>query len=225
MINAYDGEIRYTDALLGRMVEALDERGLRRSTWLVVTSDHGEGFWEHNQAEHGNSFFNELSRVPLILVPPPGEGAPGSRIGSPASLIDLKPTILGIAGLEPDPELEGRDLRTSWASPAEFEAARWLYLASPHSKHVEAAAVVRGHLKFMNRLPWRRPRPALFDLAADPGEKRNLAGTSPRAAEMKRRLQAHLRQSDEQRRGLLREDEVELDDEVLERLRALGYLQ
>ena len=225
MINAYDGEIRYTDDLIGRIAAALDERRLNRSTWLVVTSDHGEGFWEHNQAEHGNSFFNELTRVPLILVPPRGEGVTGLRVPSPASIVDLKPTILGMAGLAPRQGLEGRDPRASWSDPAGFESPRWLFLASPHSKDVEAAAVVRGSLKYIDRLPWRRARPALFDLDEDPAEKQNLVGVSPQAAEMSRRLQAHLNQTEKQRAGLLREDEVELDEEVLDRLRALGYLQ
>jgi len=225
MVNAYDGEVRYTDELIGRLVEVLGERQLTQSTWLMVTSDHGEGFWEHNQAEHGNSFFNELTRVPLVLVPPRREGVAGLRVDSPASLVDLKPTILGLAGLEPEKELAGRDLRTSWSNPADFEAPRWLFLASSHSQDVEAAAVVRGDLKYIDRLPWRRVRPALFDLAEDPAEKHNLAGVSPQTTEMSRRLQAHLNQTDRQRAGLLREDEVELDKEVLDRLRALGYLQ
>ena len=225
MINAYDGEVRYTDDLIGRVAGALEGRGLTESTWLVVTSDHGEGFWEHNQAEHGNSFFNELTRVPLVLVPPRREGVAGLRVESPASLVDLKPTILGLAGVEPEADLEGRDLRTSWLNPAEFETPRWLFLASPHTKDVEAAAVVRGDLKYIDRLPWRRARPALYDLSEDPDEKHNLAESSPRAAEMSRRLQAHLNQTEQQRAGLLGEDEVELDEEVLDRLRALGYLQ
>ncbi|MGB5161558.1 MAG: sulfatase [Thermoanaerobaculia bacterium] len=225
MINAYDGEVRYTDDLIGRIAGALEIRRLTESTWLMVTSDHGEGFWEHNQAEHGNSFFNELTRVPLVLVPPRRERVAGLRVKAPASLVDLKPTILGLAGLEPDKELEGRDLRTSWSNPADFEAPRWLFLASPHSQDVEAAAVVRGDLKYIDRLPWRQARPALFDLAEDPTEKHNLAGVSPQAAEMSRRLQAHLIQTEQLRSGLLKEDEVELDKEVLERLRALGYLQ
>ena len=225
MINAYDGEVRYTDELIGWVAETLDERQLTQSTWLLVTSDHGEGFWEHNQAEHGNSFFNELTRVPMILVPPRREGVAGLRVRSPASLVDLKPTILGLAGLEPDPDLEGLDLRTSWSNPTDFGAPRWLFLASPHSKDVEAAAVVRGDLKYIDRLPWRQARPALFDLAADPEERHNLAADSARTTEMHRRLQAHLNQTEQQRSGLLREDEVELDEEVLDRLRALGYLQ
>ena len=225
MINAYDGEVRYTDDLIGRVAGALEGRGLTESTWLVVTSDHGEGFWEHNQAEHGNSFFNELTRVPLVLVPPRREGVAGLRVESPASLVDLKPTILGLAGAEPEADLEGRDLRTSWLNPAEFEAPRWLFLASPHTKDVEAAAVVRGDLKYIDRLPWRRARPALFNLSEDPDEKHNLAEASSRTAEMSRRLQAHLNQTEQQRAGLLGEDEVELDEEVLDRLRALGYLQ
>lgn len=177
------------------------------------------------EAEHGNSFFNELTRVPMILVPPQRERVAGLRVKTPASLVDLKPTILGLAGLEPEKELEGRDLRTSWSNPADFEAPRWLFLASPHSQSVEAAAVVRGDLKYIDRLPWRQARPALFDLAEDPAEKHNLAGVSPQAAEMSRRLQAHLIQTEQLRSGLLKEDDVELDKEVLERLRALGYLQ
>lgn len=225
MINAYDGEVRYTDELIGQLAAALGERDLDRTTWLLVTSDHGEGFWEHNQAEHGNSFFNELIRVPMILVPPRGGKATGLRVVTPASLVDLHPTVLGLTGVEPSPDLVGRNLRSSWEDPARPEEARWLFLSSQHSKDVEAAAVVHGNLKYIDRLPWRRARPALFDLSADPAEARNLVEVSPRARELRRRLRAHLEEADLQRSGLLGEDEVELDEEVLERLRALGYLQ
>ena len=140
MINAYDGEVRYTDEIIGRLAEVLDERRLTRSTWLIVTSDHGEGFWEHNQAEHGNSFFNELTRVPMILVPPQGEGVAGLRIPSPASVVDLKPTILGLAGLEPERTWRGGICAPVGRSP-------------PTSKPRDGCS-----LPAPTRRMWRRPR-------------------------------------------------------------------
>src|SRR5437773_236829 len=63
----YDGDINYTDDRIGRLLDALKSLGIDRRTAVVVTADHGEGFFEHGRMRHGNSFYDELMRVPLIM--------------------------------------------------------------------------------------------------------------------------------------------------------------
>jgi arylsulfatase A-like enzyme len=106
----YDGEVRYTDYLVGRVIEAIDEHiGLAQSI-VVFTSDHGEEFEEHGMTEHGHSLHREVMHVPLILQSP--ELPAGTRVKSFVRLIDILPTILDITGnrdLIPD-ECEGESL-------------------------------------------------------------------------------------------------------------------
>jgi arylsulfatase A-like enzyme len=110
VINRYDGEIRYTDDLVGMILGSLKKRGILERTIIVVTSDHGEGFWEHGLSEHGNSLFNELLRVPLIIFLPGGRGRAPKRVEEPASNIDLYPTILEMAGVTPPAGTDGKSL-------------------------------------------------------------------------------------------------------------------
>ncbi len=89
----YDQNIRFTDDALGTFLEALDP-----STTVIVFSDHGEEFWEHGGFEHGHSLYDELVRVPLIIK---GPGVPAGRHDTPVSLLDVAPTALDLAGLDP----------------------------------------------------------------------------------------------------------------------------
>ena len=66
MIDLYDGGIAYTDAEIGRLLEALDRHGLREDTVVAITSDHGEAFWEHGVPLH-RDLHRENLHVPLIL--------------------------------------------------------------------------------------------------------------------------------------------------------------
>ncbi len=101
LIDLYDGEIRYWDAQLARLLEELERRGLRETTWIIVTSDHGEAFGEHGYLAHGQTLYDELVRVPLIVVPP-GGGA-GRTEPQVVEMIDLAATTLQVFGL-PLPE-------------------------------------------------------------------------------------------------------------------------
>src|SRR5581483_11201511 len=95
-IDAYDGEILYADAQLGRLIAAFD--ALAPGGLLVLAADHGEGLWDHGVAHHGRTLFEEEVRVPLV-VRWPGRVAAGARVPQPAHLIDVLPTIAGAAGV------------------------------------------------------------------------------------------------------------------------------
>jgi hypothetical protein len=102
----YDGEIAYTDAAVGRLLEGLEELGLEDNTLVVLLSDHGEEFLEHGGLDHGHSLFGELTRVPLIFRLP-GLIPPMTRIARYARLLDVTPTILDLLCIECDCVFEG----------------------------------------------------------------------------------------------------------------------
>lgn len=129
VIELYDEDLLAADASIGRLVAALDASGLIERTHLIVTADHGEEFYEHGGTTHGSSLYQETVRVPLIIVPAEGGGAPsgatersGARGGSPrvvrgrVTTLDLLPTILHLIGAEPPGRIEGVSL-TSLMSP------------------------------------------------------------------------------------------------------------
>lgn len=105
----YDGEVAFTDAVLGRLFDLLKVRGYLQSTLVMITADHGEGFLEHGKLDHGYGPYDELIHIPLI-VHLPGNGGTGRRVHTQVSQVDITPTILDAAGLDKATELPGRSL-------------------------------------------------------------------------------------------------------------------
>jgi arylsulfatase A-like enzyme len=247
MINRYDEEILFSDRLLGKIFDQLDGRGLTASTWVFVLSDHGEGFWEHGMWEHGNTLFDELLRVPLIVHPPGGWPDGPRRIDDPLSVVDLYPTILELAGLRPQDGLDGISFagRLS-AAGGVFEEPRvnieaddrhrFLFSESPHSNITHGVAIrtdrfklsytpahpINDRTSLMAELRAGRDT-ALYDLTQDPGETRDVRAEQPSVAHgLAVRLALHWERGRSRRRAqVLRE--VDLDPEILDRLEALGY--
>ncbi|MFQ6104931.1 MAG: sulfatase, partial [Candidatus Glassbacteria bacterium] len=105
----YNGEVLLTDDYVGFLIEELMKLGLHRNTIVVFTSDHGEGFWEHGLCEHGNSLFNELLSVPLIIWGPGVSIRPG-RVHTKIDLLDLMPTVLELVDVQAGHQLRGKSL-------------------------------------------------------------------------------------------------------------------
>ncbi len=105
---AYDSGVAYADRQLGRLLDALEARGLAERTVVVLTSDHGESLGEEGLVSHGHLHDSNL-RVPLVLALPEG-GARGTRIPTQISLADLVPTVLDLLGLPVPGGLDGRSL-------------------------------------------------------------------------------------------------------------------
>src|SRR4029077_14251377 len=89
----YDGDIAFADQQIGRLIDFLKSRGLDERTVVVIVGDHGEGFGEHEEREHGFTVYNLTIRVPLIIACPPLCRA-GHRVSTPVSLVDVFPTVL-----------------------------------------------------------------------------------------------------------------------------------
>ncbi|MBK9030418.1 MAG: sulfatase [Myxococcales bacterium] len=106
-IDRYDGEIRFTDLHLGRLVADLKARGLWDKTVIVITGDHGEGFGEHGVFQHGYHLYAAQTKVPLVVRVP---GLPPRVSTTAVGHIDVLPTLANLAGAAPTPEMMGRSL-------------------------------------------------------------------------------------------------------------------
>lgn len=211
----YDAAIRELDTGLGVFFERFQELGLTNNTVLVLLSDHGEEFLEHGGFNH-NSVYQEVMHVPLILRLP-GAGFGGTRVSARVRLIDVMPTLLAFAGLPCPPHAQGESLIPVYAGAG---PKRSRFAFSEWSKDGQRALQSEAW-KYVERLG----RDELYDLAADPGEKRNLA-----AAQGQLVYQATMRSDRLQSlsRELLarfdRGDKPQLDDATRHELQALGYL-
>lgn len=181
----YDSEINYTDDHLRALVEALP--GLDR-TVLIVTSDHGEEFLERGGLGHGSSLYEEQVRVPLIIVAPGAPPAVGEVAGA-VSVVDIFPTICAAAGVAPPAGLQGRSLLPLMDGSAPERDRAILAELNRAGPDRQQAALRRGDWKFV-RGGGKAPGRALYDLARDPEEKRNLAREeASRAARMEGELE------------------------------------
>lgn len=128
-MDRYDSEIRYIDYHLGELLRELDRRGVLDETVVIVTSDHGEHFGEHDLTNHGNSLYTALLRIPLIIRFP-SRVPPGVRLSTATSSRHLARTMLDFAGV-PSDSLPGRSLLEMVDDPttAPFDP----YLLSEHT--------------------------------------------------------------------------------------------
>jgi arylsulfatase A-like enzyme len=164
----YQAEIRLTDDAFGQMVAWLKENDLYEDTLIIVTSDHGEEFWEHGTYGH-HQVYDTTLHVPLIVRAPGGPR--GERRSEPVELIDLMPTLIHHADLPPPPTMQGRIIDLHRAHPDAGE--RDVIGESNWPEHQIAVRV--GEQKAV--LFPEEDKPAeVFDLATAPGEVVNIAG-------------------------------------------------
>ena len=110
IIALYDGEITWTDAHLGKILDQLDTLSLRDNTIVMLLSDHGEEFFEHGRKGHRQTLYDEVIRIPLI-VRFPGKIPAGRRYEHQARMIDVVPTLLDLAGIPNPEDVMGRSLK------------------------------------------------------------------------------------------------------------------
>lgn len=166
----YDGEIAFTDHHIGRLLDAVEARGLAGKTAVIFTSDHGEAFGEHGMMRHGFEVWDEIVRVPLV-VHVPGR-APG-RVTARRSLIDLTPTVLELFGVTVEPAgfLRGTSWLADLANPG-AAAARPVFIDMPAGPYNgDRQAFIENDIKITTS---NTRTMGVFDLAKDPGEKNNL---------------------------------------------------
>lgn len=238
-IGLYDAEIRYTDeALIGVLVDRLKTLGLYDRTMLVVTSDHGEEFFEHKAWEHGHALYNESIKVPL-LVKFPGSREGGTRVKKIVRLTDIMPTILEEMGIDfPRKALDGRSLlelvreREGQGPERTFRSERSGDLVEdriPGRKAVNQGSFkvivnepfTPEQLAYFRFPPPNRERLEVYDLAADPGETLNLALSRP---DLARSLRKYLEERMKPTGKRPAPSSASIED-VREELKALGYIR
>lgn len=210
----YDAECRYTDDQLRALAETVFSRS--PNTILVLVSDHGEEFWDHNSLGHGVTLFEEQMRVPMLIVAP---GLEPARVEEATATIRLLPTVAALLDAPPNPAWQVTALL-----PASEPEPVYLFTHGSWSKlQVDLAGVLDGRHKLIADRYCERT--LLYDVAADPGETQNLAETDPdTVARLSALLSAH-----QARVGAtpLPKDcgtGGALDADALERMQALGYL-
>ena len=179
---AYWDGVRWTDGLLERTHAYLERAGLLRDTLLVVTADHGESFGEHGFLGHGRNLFDEVIRIPLVAVGPPPFDA-GRRAEGPVGLIDVLPTFLAHAGMEPLEGIDGRSvLPLARGEPMPCRAViaeeRLTYPNMRRDMDVVLLAARTPQWKYVLHYDVRSGmvREEAYDLANDPEELLDLAG-------------------------------------------------
>jgi arylsulfatase A-like enzyme len=214
------------------LIAKLAELGRSDSTLIILTSDHGEEFKDHGSMGHKSSLFAEQVRVPLI-VSHPKRVAVGQRIEAPVSGVDIMPTILELLGRPPFAKAQGASL-VPYLQPssenADPPAPRHLFselgplgVAWEGSAHLKAVRNERHDLIVSYDPASKR----LFDRVDDPLEKKDLYEAKKETSEI-RDLQAQLdkfvRDGLAYNAGFREKNQIDIDEQTRERLRALGYM-
>jgi len=248
MIELYGGEVAYTDHAVGRLLDALDAKGLRGRTLVILTADHGEGFGEHLGLcfEHSKSPYDEVLRVPLIVAAPTGTAASaeanaaasaapaGARSKYMASLIDVLPTALDYAGVDAPDGIAGVSLRQKAAAD---DPDRTIYFETLCSKQALPDPVFFKGVRtrdfklfgMIERKAGGRQALFLYDNQKDPGETQNLMTGESARGPIYDRMKGELRRLFD----LSRVDEnnpsnfwpMQDDEERQDRMRSLGYVR
>jgi arylsulfatase A-like enzyme len=236
----YDAGIAYTDATFGEFVAELKASGLYDTTWIIVTSDHGEEFWEHGGWGHARTLYNEVLNVPLLIRPPKGVHG-GKRVSTPVLTSDLFATLLGVTGA---PMPEGRDsidlLPLAAASPAPYarEAIHGYFRGfeepkppANQSKEWEIFSVRTPAFSYIATAPnppFSGPgatpaKEELFSRDDDPKEARDLAAERQEDVAAGRAASQKARALDDAQRAAQPSPRNDLDQEQVDRLKGLGY--
>lgn len=207
----YDGEVAQSDAIVGRFLDDLRQRGLYDRALIVLLSDHGEGLGDHGELEHGVFLYREALQVPL-LIKLPGNRRAGETLEAPVSLADVFPTILAALGVERGATpLDGDDALAGSLPERSLHAET--YYPRLHYGWSELFSEIEGARHFIEA-----PAVELYDWRADPAETVNLAAGE-------RRTVAAFR--DRVRRRLAEapfEEPRPTDPETVAKLESLGYL-
>ena len=231
----YDGEIRYVDDHVGRLMKLLETSGALRNAIVILTSDHGESFGEHDHWAHTRVLYEDVVRVPFIMQLPQGRGAGSVITDAIAQPTDILPTVLSTVGLAVPREVQGKDL-TALLDPgrsrprAPSRAASTAFSEQMHDADSARRFGSRyeADLQAVRTLRWKyifssKGPEELYDLTADPAECTNLAGLKPGELLSMRELMGIWRRSI----GAPIETHAreEIDPATIENLRSLGYIE
>jgi len=211
IISRYDGNIRYVDEYIGKLLDYLKTLHISQNTLIVLAVDHGEEFLEHKTLGHGAHLYDELIRVPLILYMP-GKTDQHSIVSQQVRTVDIMPTILELLNITIPFPTQGKNL-LPLIEGAIAEDVRYAF---------------GGQGGFVRTPKWKliynrdTESYGLFNLQADPEEQVNLIDSKQEiAAQLKAKLLNHSKESMKLR---LKPSEIAVTEEIKKRLKALGYI-
>lgn len=226
VVDLYDGEILWWDRQLEELCARLELRGWLDRAWIVITSDHGEGLWDHRTRAHGQALFEEQVKVPL-LVRPPGGLSRRVDVADPIGLIDLGPTLLELLGQRVPAEFEGE----SWAAYLEGRASAPTrpVILEERLDQVELLGIIDGDDKLISTRRKTFGTIKLYDLSTNPGEERRFAldqraERTPIGTRLQRLLDEAVRDAQSRRPSGTQTGLEGATPEQIAQLKALGYL-
>jgi arylsulfatase A-like enzyme len=222
--NQYDAAVHNLDREIGKLLAYLEREGLFEDTVILITSDHGEYFGEHQLIEHNKDLYEPALAIPFLLKD--AGQREGRVVTEPVSLVHV-PWLLA----QRTDALSEDDFPYSWPDAvllAENHYTRLNTLAGPagHRFQRSRLALYDGEHKYIHSTDGAFE---LFDLARDPGEQRNLIHEQPGvgkrlANRLRDALSARIHDLDTFDEGQLSPEEMDLSPELMEQLRSLGYL-
>ena len=218
LISAYDSEINFVDQHLEEMYKLF---GWDKNTLLVVTADHGEGLWDHGKMGHGNSLYREEIQVPLMIYLPEPAPDMSRRPKALVSTIDILPTVRDIIGLPRGKYDEGMSLVPLIEGKEEDFKDRYLfpYLWKSVKKVVEFKSTIFRKWQFIFTRPKKRE---LFNLIGDKLEQHNHYFKGFKIARgLEKQFEEFMKASKKYKK---KSSNIKLDQDNLEKLKSLGYV-
>jgi len=221
LIALYDGEIAWTDSHLGKLIADLEKAGQLDNTVVAVTSDHGTEFFEHGRKAHRMTLFDEVIRIPLVIRYPTGL-KPGVRVKAQTRIIDVGPTLMDLAGLNPPQGVLGHSLSSlAQNKPLDFDNTAISELFSMGNR---MRTVRTLEWKFFDFL--KTNKRCYVDLGQDPMEwmpKENLSGSQGKKLnKLYKKIVTDLAKSCG--KGPEGADRSTIPEDVLKQLKSLGYV-
>ncbi len=220
----YDGEIAYTDSVLGEFFKALRDQNLYDNCLIAIGADHGEAFGEHGEERHGVLLYDETIHVPLLIKMPSAEFA-GVRVESRVGLVDVAPTLLQAVSIGVSPAMQGKSLLTLIQAGKEGkqrpagETDRAIYSESDYA-HQNLGWSELHSWRAGKYLYVRAPKRELYEQTSDPGAVKNLASSAVAVADtLDAQLSSFLEKTSDAPKAA-----GKLDPAQMEKLRALGYM-
>ncbi|MBS3819992.1 sulfatase-like hydrolase/transferase [bacterium] len=234
----YDAEILSFDHYFGEFIRFLKENKFYENSMIILVSDHGEEFFEHQRWAHGSDLYNEQTRIPL-LIKFPGQEFQGKKIKENVTPQDILPTLMDYYGIKHSKNIRGQSLLPLIKTGKSLDRpiVSSIYKFKPFELLPGKIAVIQGKYKMIFNKDYTQktykyfeyPPPnidstlELYDLEKDPGERNNLFSKN---IEQKEELFDYLRKIKEEMDNAQRRTgrQEKIPKEMLEKLKALGYI-
>lgn len=220
IVSLYDGCVSYADYVFGQTINLLKEENIFENSIIILLSDHGEEFYEHQTRLHKHLFI-ETMHVPLIIRFPNGKFG-GVIVKDYVRTMDLMPTILEFLGIETHHFIQGVSFLPSLTHQGKYDPVMLGYDEDISSMRFQNKDFVYTNIRTPEGNEW------LFDIATDPNELNNLADSRHRILVEMRKMSEDLRNRDIriwEKNNFEIDRPLKADEKILRQLKALGYIE